>query len=111
MHGSEVAVFGDSAYNVNDDKRQARAYGVYYGISYKGRRKHPLSHTQKKKNRKHFALRAKVEHPFRVIKEQWGYRKLRYKGLAKNASQFTTLCALTNLYLSRKFAEGYIMPI
>jgi len=102
LHGSEGAVFGDSAYNVNDDKSQARAYGVYYGISDKGRRKHPLSHTQKKKNRKHSALRAKVEHPFRVIKEQWGHRKLRYKGLAKNASQFTTLCALTNLYLSRK---------
>lgn len=102
LHGAEGAVFGDSAYNVNDDKRQARAYDVYYGVSDKGRRKHPLSHAQKKKNYKHSTLRAKVEHPFRVIKEQWGHRKLRYKGLAKNASQFTTLCALTNLYLSRK---------
>ncbi|MCK5373697.1 MAG: transposase [Alphaproteobacteria bacterium] len=65
-------------------------------------RYHPLSKTQKKKNRKHSALQAKVGHPFRVIKEQWGHRKLRYKGLAKNVSQFTTLCTLTNLYLSRK---------
>jgi len=102
LHGGESSVFGDSAYNVNDDKRQARSHEVYYGISDKGRRNHPLSHAQKKKNRKYSSLRAKVEHPFRVIKEQWGHRKLRYKGLMKNASQFTTLCALTNLYLCRK---------
>jgi len=50
LHGTEKAVFGDSAYNANDDKFQARAAGIYYGISDKGRRKHPLSPTQKKKN-------------------------------------------------------------
>jgi len=102
LHGQERAVFGDSAYNKNDDKAQGRAVGIYYGISDKGRRNHPLSGTQKKKNRKHSRLRAKVEHPFRVIKHLWGHYKLRYRGLAKNASQFTTLCALSNLYLCRK---------
>lgn len=102
LHGEERAVFGDSAYNKNDDKAQARAAGIYYGISDKGRRNHPLSGSQEKKNRKHSRLRAKVEHPFRVIKHLWGHYKLRYKGLAKNASQFTTLCALSNLYLCRK---------
>lgn len=102
LHGEERAVFGDSAYNKNDDKRQARAGEIYYGISDKGRRAHPLSNAQKKKNRKHSRLRAKVEHPFRVIKHLWGHYKLRYKGLAKNKSQFTTLCALSNLYLCRK---------
>lgn len=102
LHGEEQAVFGDSAYNKNDDKAQARAAGIYYGISDKGRRKHPLSGTQIKKNRKHSRLRGKVEHPFRIIKHLWGHYKLPYKGLAKNASQFTTLCALSNLYLCRK---------
>ena len=102
LHGDERAVFGDGAYNVNDDKRQARAVGIYYGISDKGRRKHPLSSTQKKRNKRHSRLRAKVEHPFRVIKHLWGHYKLRYKGLAKNAAQFTTLCALSNLYLCRR---------
>lgn len=102
LHGEEKAVFGDSAYNTNEDKAQARGVGIYYGISDKGRRDNPLSSTQKKKNRKHSSLRAKVEHPFRVIKDQWGHRKLRYRGLMKNASQFTTLCALCNIYLCRK---------
>lgn len=102
FHGDEVAVFGDSGYTAQEEKRGARHLGIYYGIADRGARAHPLSASQKKRNRKHSRLRAKVEHPFRVIKEQWGHRKLRYKGLAKNASQFTTLCALSNLYLTRK---------
>lgn len=102
LHGEERAFFGDSAYSKNEDKAQARTAGIYYGVSDKGRRKHPLSPSQKKKNRKHSSIRAKVEHPFRVIKHLWGHDKLRYKGLTKNASQFTTLCALSNLFFCRK---------
>lgn len=102
QHGEEKALFGDSAYSRTKDKQQARASGLYYGIQDRGRRKHPLSWAQKKKNRRHRSLRAKVEHPFRVIKHLWGHHRLRYKGLAKNASQFTRLCALSNLFLCRK---------
>jgi len=101
-HGQERAVFGDSAYNKNSDKKAARKYCIYYGISDRGRRNHPLSSSQKKRNRKHSSIRPKVEHPFRVIKCLWGHTKLRYKGLKKNESQFTTLCALSNLYFCRK---------
>jgi transposase, IS5 family len=46
-------------------------------------------------------IRAKVEHPFRVLKCQFGYRKTRYKGLAKNTAQITTLFALVNLWMAR----------
>jgi IS5 family transposase len=46
--------------------------------------------------------RAKVEHPFRVLKCQWGYRKARYRGLAKNAAQLWSLFGLANVYLARK---------
>lgn len=102
LHGGENAIFGDSAYSDQEDKRGSRALGIYYGISDRGARQHPLSPTQRKRNRKHSSVRAKVEHPFKVIKEQWGHRKLRYKGLAKNESIFTTLAALSNLYLCRK---------
>ncbi len=101
-HGEEKAIFGDSAYCKRQDKQDARASGIYYGISDKGYRSHPLSKSQKKRNRKHSSIRAKVEHPFRIIKHVWGHYKLRYKGLHKNASQFTTLCALQNLYICRK---------
>jgi IS5 family transposase len=45
--------------------------------------------------------RAKVEHAFRVVKHLWGYQKVRYKGLFKNAAQVFSLFALANLYLAR----------
>ena len=47
-------------------------------------------------------VRAKVEHPFRVIKRQFGHVKTRYRGLAKNRAQLFTLFALGNLFLVRK---------
>lgn len=102
LHGEEQAIYGDSAYCKRVEKRAAKDKGVYYGISDKGSRNHPLSSSQKKRNRKHSKIRAKVEHPFRVIKVLWGQAKLRYKGLAKNASRFTVLCALSNVYFCRK---------
>lgn len=48
------------------------------------------------------AVRAKVEHPFRVIKRQFGYTKVRYRGLAKNTGQVLTLFALSNLWMARR---------
>jgi IS5 family transposase len=47
-------------------------------------------------------VRAKVEHPFRVIKRQFGYVKTRFRGLAKNTAQLTTLFALSSLWMVRR---------
>jgi IS5 family transposase len=47
-------------------------------------------------------VRAKVEHPFRVLKRQFGHVQTRYCGLAKNRAQFFTLIALGNLFLVRR---------
>ena len=47
------------------------------------------------------SIRAKVEHPFRIIKRQFGFTKVRYRGLKKNTAQVTTLFALANLWLVR----------
>jgi IS5 family transposase len=47
-------------------------------------------------------VRAKVEHPFRVIKRQFGYVKVRFRGLAKNTAQLVTLFALSNLWMARR---------
>ena len=47
------------------------------------------------------AIRAKVEHPFRVIKRQFGHVKTRYRGLKKNTAQLVTLFALSNLWMVR----------
>jgi len=46
--------------------------------------------------------RAKVEHPFRVVKQQFGYAKVRYRGLAKNTARLTMLFALSNLWMARR---------
>jgi IS5 family transposase len=48
------------------------------------------------------SIRAKVEHPFRVIKRQFGHVKVRYRGLKKNTAQLNTLFALANLWMARK---------
>ena len=47
-------------------------------------------------------VRARVEHPFRLLKRQFGYIKTRYRGLAKNRAQLFTLFALCNLFLVRR---------
>ena len=48
------------------------------------------------------SVRAKVEHPFRILKCQFGFTKVRYKGLAKNTAQLVTLFALSNLWMARR---------
>lgn len=102
LHGEEQAVFADSGYSKRADKELARGLDLYYGVNDRGARQYPLSPSQKKKNKRHSRLRAKVEHPFRVIKVLWNQSKLRYKGLEKNASRFTSLCGLCNIYMCRK---------
>jgi len=48
------------------------------------------------------SIRAFVEHPFRILKCQFGYRKTRYRGLKKKTVQLHILFALANLYMARK---------
>jgi IS5 family transposase len=59
------------------------------------------------------SVRAKVEHVFRVIKLQFGFTKVRYRGLAKNTAQLKTLFALSNLWMARRALlglDGQIRP-
>lgn len=55
-------------------------------------------------------LRARVEHPFRVLKRQFGHTKVRYRGLAKNTAQLLTLFALGNLWMARRHLMGEMRP-
>lgn len=102
LHGSEKAIFGDKGYYDESMKAEIRKQGKFYGVLDRGKRNHPLSGKQKKRNNKLSSVRAKVEYPFQVIKCQWNYTKVRYKGLLKNAMQLFTLFGLANLYISRK---------
>jgi len=102
MRPDDSIIFGDKAYASDKRKREMRRRGVHWAVKDKAKRGRGLSASQKKKNRKHGGVRAKVEHVFRVIKCQFGYRKVRYHGLAKNQAQMFTLTALANLYMARK---------
>lgn len=103
LHGEELAVFGDRAYVSAEKKREWRMAGKYWGVQEKSARGRKISSTQKKKNQKHSAVRAGVEHPFHTIKHLWGYKKVRYKGLFKNTVQIFTLCMLANIHRVRYF--------
>jgi len=102
IRADDAVVFGDKGYVSDKRKRASRADGVLWAVKDKRKRGRALSSSQKKRNKKHGAVRAKVEHVFRVIKCQFGYRKVRYRGLAKNAAQMFSLMALANLYLARR---------
>ena len=57
---------------------------------------------QNKKNRSKSRVRAKVEHPFRILKRVFGFDKVRFRGIAKNHHRLCACFALVNLYLHRK---------
>jgi len=96
------AVFADKGYVNEKKKRAARRAGVYWAVKEKPKAGRRLSSSQVKRNRRHGAIRAKVEHVFRVLKCQFGYRKVRYRGIEKNGAQVFALLALANLFLARR---------
>lgn len=102
LHGNERAIFGDKAYAKQSDKRECRKNGVLWAVKDRASFKHSLSAAQQKRNKKFGSVRSKVEHPFQVLKCQWGYVKVRYKGLFKNTMQLFSLFALANLFRIRK---------
>lgn len=102
LHGEERALFGDKGYADKAVKKRARSGEFFYGILDKGTVRRKLSSSQKKRNRKLSSIRSKAEHPFQVIKCQWQYTKVRYKGLFKNTMQLFMLFSLVNLFRVRK---------
>ena len=97
LHGDEQAIVGDKGYFDEGKKRAARKAGVWRGVLDRARRGRPLGRKQKRRNKKIARVRAQVEHPFQVIKTQWGHGKVRDRGIAKNAAQLHLLFALVNL--------------
>lgn len=102
LHGEETKIYGDKAYANQEKKAAAEASGITWRVNRKAKRGKKLNCADRAFNRKSNRTRAKVEHAFGVVKNVFGYRKVRYKGLAKNAAQVFTLFALSNLYMARK---------
>lgn len=102
LHGEEKVVYGDKAYDGKTRKEDYEANGIEWCVKRKASRHYALTEEDKEFNRLHGKVRAKVEHVFGVVKNLWRYRKVRYKGLYKNAVQVYSLFTLANLYLVRK---------
>lgn len=102
LHGDETRIWGDSAYTGKKDSMTDVAPLAQDFTNRKGYKNHPLSDEEKRKNRTKSKVRAKVEHPFGVMKRRFGFTKVRYRGLAKNAHHLFVSCALINLVMAGK---------
>lgn len=106
LHGEEVVAFGDAGYQ-GAHKRAESTLKNWHIAMRPGKRKaldlnDPRDAICNEIERLKASVRAKAEHPFRVIKRQFGFTKVRYRGLAKNTAQLTTLFALSNLWMARR---------
>jgi transposase, IS5 family len=101
LHGQEREVFGDQAYWKEDDRAFLESWGVRYRINRRPSRR-PLGQRWRMINRARSRTRARGEHAFRVVKQLWGFAKVRYRGLAKNLARAQTMFALANLYQLRR---------
>src|SRR6266852_5169325 len=102
LHGQERELFGDQAYWKEDDRKFLEAWGVRYRINRRPTSKRPLSERWRMINRARSRTRARGEHAFRVVKQLWGFAKVKYRGLAKNLARAHTMFALANLYQVRR---------
>ena len=105
LHGQEEIVFADAGYQ--GATKRPEATGVKWHVAMcPGKRKQqkhaPWGELTEKIEKIKASVRAKVEHPFRVIKRQFGHTKVRYRGLAKNTAQLITLFAFSNIWMVRK---------
>ena len=102
LHGDETHVWGDSAYAGQKKLLYERAPRAKDFTQKKGSRYHKLTEAEQSANRYKSKIRSRVEHVFGVMKRQFGFTKIRYRGLEKNAQCVFTKCALVNLVLAKK---------
>jgi transposase, IS5 family len=109
LHGQEQVAFGDAGYRGVGKRAEAQGHEWHVAMRPGERRKlNPFIAPQEALTLEKWkaTVRAKVEHSFRVLKRQFGYSKVRYRGLAKNTAQIVTLFALSNLWMARRQLMG-----
>ena len=108
LHGEETDVFADAGYQGVAKREEAQGAAVNWHVALRPGKRRALD---KNRASQRFIdeletikarIRAKVEHPFRVIKQQFGFAKVRYRGLAKNTARLNMLFAMSNLWMARK---------
>jgi IS5 family transposase len=108
LHGEEDDVFGDAGYRGAEKREENRDTGVNWHIAMRPGKRRALNKALDSQRlideieRCKARIRARGEHAFRVVKRQFGYTKVRYRGLVKNTAQLRTLFALANLFMVRR---------
>ena len=111
LHVGETTVFADAGYQ-GAHKRPDAQSGVTRHVAMRPGKRKAVDKSTKLGvrtddiERLKASIRAMVEHPFRMIKRQFGFTKVRYRGLKKNTAQITTLFALSNLWMARRELMG-----
>jgi IS5 family transposase len=106
LHGQEAEAYGDAGYQGIENRPDAKKDVLWHIAMRPGKRaaldlENKRDALTEKIEKAKAGIRAKVEHPFRVIKRQFGFIKVRYRGLKKNTAQLVTLFALSNLWMAR----------
>ena len=101
LHGEETRVYGDQAYRGQRAVIRQHAPNAKDFTNKRYRHCGVVDEVERSKNRTKSGVRAKVEHPFRVLKGVFGFVKARYRGLAKNTQRLWVSCGLTNLFMVR----------
>ena len=101
LHGEETRVWGDQAYRGQSEAIKTHAPKARDFTHRRYRHRGVVDEIERAKNRTKSRVRAKVEHAIGVIKRVFGFAKVRYRGLEKNAHRLFVTCALANLFMAR----------
>jgi len=112
LHGNETRFYGDSAYRGKAQRERLKelAPNAKDFTNKRAYRNAPLSDADKETNRRKSSIRAKVEHPFLILKRLWGFAKVRYRGLAKNANRAFAMLAAINILKHGRPLTGEVRP-
>lgn len=104
LHGDEQRVYGDSAYASQKALIHSKAPKAkdFTNQRVRKRKGDEIDKVERLKNHNKSKVRARVEHVFAVVKRLWGFAKVRYRGLAKNATRSFVVLGLANIYLARQ---------
>jgi len=102
LHGNETRVWGDQAYRGQRAVIRQHAPRAKDFVNRRYRHCGVVDEVERAKNRTKSKVRAKVEHPIGIIKRVFGFAKVRYRGLKKNAHRLLVTCALANLFMTRR---------
>jgi IS5 family transposase len=106
LHGDEVVAYGDAGYQGVAKRPEHQETPVEWHTAMRPGKRRALTEADEEiehQERLKARIRAKVEHPFHVVKNLFRHRKTRYRGLAKNTAQLLTLFGLANLMLAKRW--------